>query len=286
MGRPEVAGDSGGLVGDVKRRSNATDAGRSGHLRSATLSIPQLGGIVSAMAQFVYIDETGSIGTMTSRQPYLTLVAVLVDEERVKPLGEALQFLAMNHLGWIPAGFEFHGHEVWGGDGWWHSKSPPELISAYEAVVNLLIQLELEVVHSSINKAKLHERYDGDADKNAYRLGLQFLLEKVDRLGQLNRIVVADETKEQELSSIQMVADMQKWGGGEVPGRTLETVIDSLHFVRSDASPGVQMADMTAFVIQRSRRDREEHPDALAAIRRIRGVVDSRTMRWREPWPS
>jgi hypothetical protein len=34
---------------------------------------------------------------------------------------------------------------------------------------------------------------------------------------------------------MKMVADMQEWGGGEVPGRKLETIIDSLHFVSSHA---------------------------------------------------
>lgn len=37
------------------------------------------------MARFVYIDETGSVGTGGKRQPYLTLVAAIVDESTVQP---------------------------------------------------------------------------------------------------------------------------------------------------------------------------------------------------------
>ena len=237
------------------------------------------------MAQFVYVDETGSVGTGGAQQPYLTLAAVLVPEEKVRPLGVAMRKVAFDHLGWLPADFEFHGYEIWSGRGSWSEKPPPELIAAYEAAIGLLGDLDLSVAYSSIDKARLHARYDGAADANAYLLALQFLLEKIDVLGNQNRIVVADEAKEQQLRAIKMVAEMQQWGAGEVPGRTLTTVIDSLHFVQSDASPGVQMADLVAYVIQRSRRMSEGHPDATAALARLRDVVTSHTVTWREPWP-
>jgi hypothetical protein len=237
------------------------------------------------VVQFAYIDETGSVGTAAAQQPYLTLVAVLVDEDKVRPLNNGMSKVAFDHLGWLPADFEFHGHEIWNGANWWSQKEPPDLIAAYEAAIRLLEDLDLSVAHSSIDKAKLSTRYGGTADANAYRLALQFLLEKIDGLGTQNKIIVADETKEQQLAAIKMVAEMQQWGGGEVPGRTLRTVIDSLHFVRSNASPGVQMADLVAYVIQRTRRQCERHPDAKGALGRLFEVVNRRTLTWREPWP-
>ncbi len=236
------------------------------------------------MVQFVYIDETGSVGKGAARQPYLTLAAVLVPENAVRPLSETMRGVAFDHLGWIPDNFEFHGQEIWNGTGFWSEKQPPDLIAAYEAVLGLLESLDLHIVHSSIDKAALHARYNGTADANAYLLALQFLLEKIDVWGSQNRVVVADETKEFQLRAIKMVADMQQWGGGEVPGRTLTTVIDSLHFVQSNASPGVQMADLVAYVMQRSRRA-ESHPNAATALARLRALVDRRTITWREPWP-
>ncbi len=74
------------------------------------------------MAKFVYIDETGSVGKGASKQPYLTLAAVLVPEDKVQPLARAMREVAFNHLGWLPADFEFHGYEIWGGTGWWSDK--------------------------------------------------------------------------------------------------------------------------------------------------------------------
>jgi hypothetical protein len=223
------------------------------------------------------------VGKGGGKQPYLTVAAVLVHEDKVQPLSEAMRRVAFEHLGWLPSNFEFHGHEIWGGSGWWSEKSPPELLAAYEAVIGLLEELGLSIAHSSIDKELLHIRYGGAADANAYLLALQFLLEKIDLLGGHNRIVVADEAKEQQLRAIKMVADMQQWGAGEVPGRTLTTVIDSLHYVQSNASSGVQMADLVAYVIQRWRRGSEGHPNAAAALARLYGAVEQHTMTWRDP---
>jgi hypothetical protein len=214
----------------------------------------------------------------------LTLAAVIVDEAMVQPLSDGVRNVARDHLGWIPPDFELHGHDIWHGSGYWNGKSPGELIEAYESALTLLSACSIGVAHASINKPNLTARYGGAADENAYRLALQFLVEKVDRLGPGGKVLVADEAKEQQLRAVRMVADMQEWGVGEVPGRKLTSVIDSLHYVSSHASRGVQMADLVAFILQRRRRQ-EPHPVARAALDRLGGVVDYHTVTWREAWP-
>jgi hypothetical protein len=237
------------------------------------------------VAKLVYVDETGSSGKAAKGQPYLTVAAAIVDEMMVQPLRDGLRDVAWRHLGWVPADLEFHGHEIWGGNGYWTGKTYDELIAAYEAAMAMLDACDIDVAHASIDKARLQARYDGDADDNAYRLALQFLLEKVDSYGSSLKILVADEAKEQEVRAVKMVEGMQNWSwGGEVPGRQLRTIIDSLHFVSSHDSAGVQMADLIAFVLQRRRR-KEAHPNAQAAMDRLSSLVDSHTCTWREPWP-
>jgi hypothetical protein len=83
-----------------------------------------------------------------------------------------------------------------------------------------------------------------------------------------------------------MVADLQDWGKGEVPGTKLKFVIDSMHFVSSHTSPGVQLADLVAYALQRQWNGRDAHPDAKAAIGRITSVISEHTYTWREPWPA
>jgi hypothetical protein len=240
------------------------------------------------MAELVYLDETGSVGRGARNQPYLTLAAVVVDESAVQALSERMQALAMQHLGWIPAGFELHAHEIWNAQGYWNGKQPPELLAALEAIVGLLEELSISVVYASIDKARLSARHGGVYDKNAYLLALQFLLEKLDRwrTNQALRIVIADEAKEHQLRAVKMVRDMQSWAIGAVPGRQLVSIIDSMHFVDSKDSPGVQLADVVAFVLHRRRLPSQGHPDADAAVARMSDMINTHTPTWRAPWPS
>jgi hypothetical protein len=158
-------------------------------------------------------------------------------------------------------------------------------MAVYERALLGLVELDLWVAYSIINKDRLHRRYSGAADGNAYRLALQFLLEKLDRIPGSLRIVVADESKEQSSGAIGMFADLQSFGIGEVPGLPLKSFIDSLHFVRSHDNPGVQLADLTAFVLQRFRGHRDSHADAIVGLQRLHDIILQRRRTWRDPWP-
>ncbi|EME51742.1 DUF3800 domain-containing protein [Amycolatopsis decaplanina] len=237
------------------------------------------------MAHLVYIDETGSVGKGAKNQELLTLAAVLVHEDKVQPLAEAFRKVAWKHLDWLPAAFELHGNEIWNGTGPWDSLGYAERIAVYEDAITVLDDLDIDVSYASIHKERLHKRYEGNADENAYLLALQFLLEKIDKTGG-NKILIADEHKEHQLRAVKMVADLQDWRGGEVPGAKLRTVIDSMHFVRSHTSPGVQLADLVAYALQRQWNKRDSHPYAKAAIARITSVISDHTHTWRQPWPA
>jgi hypothetical protein len=235
------------------------------------------------MAQFVYIDETGT-GAM---QRYLYLVAAVVKEEQVRALANEMSEVARHHLGFLlPDNFEFHGSELASGTRHWKGKTVTERIAAYEAALGILNTCDIDIAHASIDKVALHDKYEGAYDANAYRLALQFLVEKVDRNLPSLKVLVADERHEEQLHAIAMVADMQEWGIGEAPSRRLVSIIDSLHFVRSQASPGVQMADLVAYVIQRRRlTPSEHHPAAEAAISRMQNIIWDHLRTYRQTWP-
>ncbi|MEE1943093.1 DUF3800 domain-containing protein [Streptomyces sp. TRM 70361] len=238
------------------------------------------------MANLVYIDETGSVGKGANKQKLLTLAAVLVHEDNVQPLADKFRQIARTHLGWVPADFELHGNEIWHGTGHWSSLPHAGLIAVYEDAISVINDLDIGVSHASIHKERLRTRYGGDMSGNAYLLALQFLLEKIDSGYMGNKILIADEQKEHQLRAVKMVAELQDWGWGEVPGAKLRTVIDSMHFVSSHASPGVQLADLVAYALQRQWNQWDRHPAARAAIGRVTDVVSQHTRTWREPWPT
>ncbi|WKX73833.1 hypothetical protein [Streptomyces sp. XD-27] len=128
------------------------------------------------MAHLVYIDETGSVGKGANKQKLLTLAAVLVHEDKVQPLAEKFCQVARKHLQRVPADFELHGNEIWNGTGPWDSLLPAGLFAVYEDAIAVINDLDIDVSHASIHKERLHTRYGGDADGNAYLLALQFLL--------------------------------------------------------------------------------------------------------------
>ena len=98
--------------------------------------------------------------------------------------------------------------------------------------------------------------------------------------------MVADESKEQEVEAKAMVAGLQEWGGGEVWGRRVSSVIDAVHFVQSYESPGVQIADMVAYLFHRARLTAtERHPDVLTSRRRMLETINSHTPTCRMTWP-
>lgn len=145
----------------------------------------------------------------------------------------------------FPADLEFHGSVLWNAGDHWSKMEPRELLAVYKDVIDLLEVHDVDVSHASIGRTRLHAMYDGGADKNAYLLALQFMFEKIDRCypGTL-KILIADEQKEHQLRAMKMVKDMQIYGLGEVPGFPIKTIIDSIHFVDSAQSPGIQMVDI------------------------------------------
>ncbi|KIP52867.1 DUF3800 domain-containing protein [Leucobacter komagatae] len=239
------------------------------------------------MVELIYIDETGSSGKGAKNQPLLTLAAVIVPETQVQPLAVSLKQLASKHLGGVPKNFEFHGVEVWGGAGHWKDKTPECQLAAFRDVIDLLATHEIQVAYASIHKSRLHRKYNGSADANSYLLAMQFLLEKIEKRGSSElKIVVADEAKEHQSSAIKLVSDLQSYNLGVVPGRKLERVIDSVHFARSSDSPGVQLADMVAFALQRKQYKKDSHPNAVTALNGIYEAIISARLTYRDVWPS
>ena len=241
------------------------------------------------MAELVYIDETIHKDFDTRTQTMMHVVGLAVEESKVQALAAKLTEITFKHLGWVPADFEFHSYDIWHGKGPWAEFEPAAKLVVFEDLVSVLDDLELYVCRSSIDLPKLHLKYDGAFDRNAYLLGLQFMLEKLnDFKGSTNlKVLIADKQQEHEFKAIRMVSNMQ-WAPfqGEVPGKQLEKIIDTIHFVDSKNSPGVQLVDAIAFLIQRSQGTGPQHPDVVKMVEKLIGIISSRTAKVREPWPA
>lgn len=150
---------------------------------------------------------------------------------------------------------------------------------------------ECAIAHASIDKVRLQSWH---LPYSPHLIALHFLMEKIDtyvrcQSDPLRRraLLVADETNEHEAFAIDLLADLQRHGVGVFTGRKIASIVDTVHFVRSETNRGVQAADLVAYALCRlgNGRWQSEKPgdQALAAI--TQEHVHDLIRTYRQRWP-
>lgn len=230
-----------------------------------------------------FVDETGNTGSKLDdpAQPVHTLVAVMVPEDRAIGLSRAMDQIVREalHDEWPPSKLpELKGKELFARTGPWHGYSIEEVNDLYAKVVALLDEFGCEVAYARIRKQYLREWFTSREVKPQV-IALQFLAERMndyfggqrDPLRQRG-LIIADETTEHEEFSIALIADMQQFGGPVGSHKPLEHIVDTPHFVRSIDNRGVQMADLVAFVLNRTAL--MERPPSRSGDVFVQGLFD------------
>ena len=242
-----------------------------------------------------YLDESGNTGRRLDDpdQPIHYLAAVLVREDRVREMADRMQALADA----APTGeplVEYHGDQLFHGSGPWQGVRPRHRVSEYAKALAVMSEIDAAVAHASINKPRLV------GDQNPHLLALQFLTEKVERwlrsqtdeLGQ-RALLVADHSHEHDQYAFDLIQGMQASGGpvgsNEGLNIALQHIVDGVYFAHSERSWGIQLADLVAFVLNRSDRIRRSpgDPESDSAIRMLRTEhIKPQLQTWRQLWPS
>lgn len=242
-----------------------------------------------------YLDETGNTGSKLDdpQQPLHLLVGLLVPEEHIMALDAAMRLLISRQRGTPGSNLvELHGAQLFSGDGPWRGIPPVERIAVYHEALDLLAIADIAVAYASIDKRALAAKYS--SPDPPHLLAFNFLAEKIDKylLGQPDAlrqraILIADETKEHEDLAIDLVRTMQATGN-PLGGRMLQRIIDTVHFVKSEQSPGVQLADLVAYAIGRVERVGASPSKAgdQALNNLFQTLIWPRVRTWREPWPT
>lgn len=240
-----------------------------------------------------YLDESGNTGGNLEDpdQPFHLIAAVMVPEEQVQALSAAF-----HHL---PAFAEeprlireLRGADLHSGKGPWKRFSPSERIETYREALALLGRHGAFVAHASIDKWALRQSVSSEP-KMPHLLALRYLAEEIesylmeqqDPLKQ-RTLLIADETDEHEAYAHGLVARMQVRKPSLAGGPTLTRIVDQVHFVQSETSPGVQLADLAAFVLTRRKRlPAWSLRPSDVAVRRLARIVDGRVVAFRDTWP-
>ena len=187
---------------------------------------------------------------------------------------------------------ELRGADLSSGRGPWRGVSPSERIETYGEALALLGQHGVFVAHASIDKRALRQTASSEP-KMPHLLALRFLAEEIegflrnqeDPLKQRS-LLIADETHEHEAFAHGLVMQMQARNLSSDGNPTLTRIVDRVHFVQSETSPGVQLADLAAFVLSRRKRFPSWSPRLSdVAITRLAEIVDSRVVASRDTWP-
>ncbi len=209
---------------------------------------------------FAYMDETGNTGRNFDdpAQPIHLILTVAFAESAVMDVHEHVWNVARSHCSAVCAqeDFEFHGRAVFAGEGYFAGMAPSARIAIYDDLLSVIGTSSAQVIVRGVYKPGLAKRYAKPF--HPHDIALMFTIESVERMARKHNcrvLLVADEAREVEDSALRDLASYQRFGTrwGWATQR-IDHIIDTIHFVRSETNPAIQLADCAAFIAARQRK--------------------------------
>lgn len=172
----------------------------------------------------------------------------------------------------LPHDAELHGHDVFHGKGAWRAVPPRARFQIYSAAMAEITNAGGKLFFRGIDRAAQARRYH--VVHHPHRVTMSFLLEAIDRHvasavrhAECGAVVFADEHAETASDLRGDLRWFQRVGTSGWRSRKLTSIYDTLHFVDSSESPGVQCADMASFIHFRRRTRPVERTGTFQASR-------------------
>lgn len=185
-------------------------------------------------------------------------------EQAVRSLRNKLNWHVIK--GWLR---ELHGYPLFAGIDEWSVVDPDLRVEVYREALQIIVDHELEVLYRAMNMVEYRRRYTASRDPkgDAFKFMFGDLLTKHLRLRCNAReefaLVITDRQSEYE-AELRYAHEVTQASHRRFNGQF--GVIDACHFVDSEHSALVQLADMAAFVIRRRLSIREEQDPRLEAV--------------------
>jgi len=209
---------------------------------------------------FAYMDEAGNTGRnlADAAQPIHLLLTLMIDEAHVAAVHEQIRDIARRRCPdrCTQPGFEFHGQQLFAGSGPFARMPPATRIDIYGEILDCIGKAAARVVIRGVHKPRLAARYPNPF--HPHDIALMFTIESVERMARdhdCRVLLVADEAREAEDAALRDLASYQQlgtsWGWKT---ERIEHIIDTIHFVRSETNPAIQLTDCAAFIAARQRK--------------------------------
>jgi uncharacterized protein DUF3800 len=207
--------------------------------------------------RFAYMDEAGNTGRNYSDpdQPIHLILTVLVDEENVAALHEHIREMGRRHC---PGDcredrFEFHGHDLHAGRGYFDGVAPAKRIEIYDDILAGIELVEAEVIVRGVEKSGLERRYANPY--HPHDIALMYTIESIERMARKHDcrvLLIADEAKEVEDAARRDLAHYQEMGTSwGIYAEQIDHIVDTIHFVTSHSNGGIQLADCATYITSR-----------------------------------
>lgn len=208
----------------------------------------------------IYVDETGNTGSNINdlAQRFHYVGALVVPEKSWMGVSDDLQSIAVDALGKrhaAAAGFEFHGNQLFTGNGPWASITDRDArLKIYGKSLNLLHKHKLSFAYARCDKQQLR-RYS--TPMHPHEISFWLALERIgnitkehDTLG----FIIADEGSPRLKQIARSGLEAYRKHGPPFGRPTdITRIIDTVHFMDSCQSPHLQLCDLCLWVIQRYR---------------------------------
>lgn len=216
-----------------------------------------------------YIDESHDRSTYW-------LVGLVCPEDTIAPLTYALdavvQKAANAYVGISPRA-ELHGHDLFHGKRDWSAleKMPRARIGVYNDAFAVIADHPVDVLLRGVDLKGLRTRYV--VPRHPHDVTLEHLLERLDentahRHHGQPLLVIADDIDRTDVHRRNLWR-FQRMATSGYRSRRLTHIVDTLHFVPSEASRLVQAADLIAFLKRRRYAELDTDDRALRANERL-----------------
>ncbi len=218
-----------------------------------------------------YLDETfQKVGTPDE---YFAYGALTLTAEGIKNLSSALQSVIDDFSSKVPPAAELHGYQVFHSKDDWAELYPRESIQVFASVFEAISTHAEAVIIRGINGKRLRERQRVAQYPKNHTPEHQALIHILQCINQgaeneqKNTLIIADMIGDRDANR-QHLRDFQQRGTpGSYLNSTLDRIVDTIHFVPSHQSRGIQAIDMVLYIYNRRRRlNPKTHPRERKAL--------------------
>lgn len=205
-------------------------------------------------------DESGNTGWNLDSldQPIHFLLAPGIHEDKTREIDLALFRIALDYFPREArnSDFEFHGGDIYRGEGYFNALAGADRLRIYARLAQVIVDFELAVFAEGIDKRRLKAGSANPA--HPYNLAFLYLVERLEEFLEeqhppANGLIFADENRERDRSIISDFDSFKEYG--TVLGykqREIKRLLDTVHFVKSQDSRLIQLADCGSYLVYRS----------------------------------